>query len=44
MMYPADGPQAEGDCAIWGYQAQAYFNDQLGKDCTCRDADADCSN
>ncbi|MBW1876803.1 MAG: hypothetical protein JRI25_23155 [Deltaproteobacteria bacterium] len=44
LMYSASAPQIEGDCAIWGFQAQAYFNDQLEKDCTCRDVDTDCTN
>jgi hypothetical protein len=44
QMYPADAAQTEGDCAIWGFQADAYFNVEGERSCGCLDVDADCTN
>ena len=44
LMYAANAPDTEADCAIWGYQADGFFNGQLEKGCTCMDVDADCTN
>jgi hypothetical protein len=43
-VYDDSTPAVAVDCAIWGYDAEGYFIDHLGKECDCLDEDENCSD
>jgi hypothetical protein len=44
LMLDSGDPPGTLHCAIWGHEADQYYNFYQGRDCTCIDSDADCTD